>query len=37
VYGGKQVCAIGDWGERGEDPAAYLANWAATKSRWGLS
>ncbi len=37
VYGGKQVCAIGDWGERGEDPAAYLANWAATKRKWGLS
>ena len=36
VYGGKQVCAIGDWGERGEDPAAYLANWDATKRQWGL-
>jgi len=37
VYGGKPVCAIGDWGERGEDPATYLATWAETKRAWGLA
>ena len=37
VYGGKPVCAIGDWGERGADPATYLATWAETKRAWGLA
>jgi len=37
VYGGQPVCAIGDWGERGEDPAAYLANWARVKRAYGLA
>jgi len=37
VYGGQPVCAIGDWGERGEDPAAYLANWARVKRAYGLT
>jgi len=37
VYGGQPVCAIGDWGERGEDPPAYLANWARVKRAYGLT
>lgn len=37
VYGGKPICAIGDWGDRGENPAGYLAEWAATKRVWSLS
>ncbi len=37
VYGDQPICAIGDWGERGEDPAAYLANWARVKREYELA